>query len=130
MTSHPLGQNRIVFIKKRNLWKQAFEFKIIQRGHKVTGATLNAASGQLDNDFHYPVSPLSNKYPPFSLCLWVVTDGDSRDSMVHGASGSTCVRCNISLCISCIKPFHIITDLNKFKSAVKNRNEEKKNNYF
>ena len=110
---------------------QSQESSVIQRARKVSDATLDATSGELririDNDFHYPVPPGSNKYPPCSLCRWALKDGNSRDARVRGASVTTCDRCNVSLCISCFKPFHTIADVNKLKSEVKKRNEAKMN---
>jgi hypothetical protein len=106
---------------------QSQESMAIQRACRVTDATLDATSGELkiwrDKDFHYPVPPGSNKYPPCSLCRWVLKDWNSRDTGVHGASVTTCDQCNVSLCISSFKLFHKITDVNKLKSEVKKRNE-------
>ncbi len=108
------------------------EASTIPRGRKVNDSSLDPTSGELkirlDVDFHYPITPASNKYPPCSLCHWALKDGDSRNSRVRGSSISTCDRCNVSLCISWFKPFHTITDVNKLKSEVKKRNEAKKNN--
>jgi hypothetical protein len=110
---------------------QSQESSVIQRARKFTDVTLDATSGelkiQLDNDFHYPVPPGSNKYPPCSLCRWVLKDGNSRDTRTRGASVTTCDWCNVSLCISCFKPFHTITDVNKLKSEVRKRNETRMN---
>jgi hypothetical protein len=104
---------------------------LTRRSCKVTDSTLDPTSGELkvrlDNDFHYPTPPPGNKYPPCSLCRWALSDGTSRDTRVRGASISTCDRCNVSLCLSCFKPFHTITDVAKLKSEVRKRHESKNN---
>ncbi len=75
------------------------ELTVLQRGRKVNDKTLDPTSGDLkiclDADFHYPVPPGKNKYPPCSLCHWALQDGASRNNRVRGASISTCDKCNV-----------------------------------
>ncbi len=104
---------------------------VLQRGCQVNDKTLDPTTEDLKihlgADFHYPVPLGKNKYLPCSLCLcrWALQDGSSRNNRVRGASISTCDKCNVSLCISCFKPFHTITSVDKLGSEVK-RNEELK----
>jgi hypothetical protein len=62
------------------------ELTVLQRGRKVNDKTLDPTSGdlkiRLDADFHYPVPPGKNKYPPCSLCRWALQDGASRNNRV------------------------------------------------
>jgi hypothetical protein len=108
------------------------ELTVLQRGRKVNDKTLDPTSGDLkiclDADFHYPVPPGKNKYPPCSLCRWALQDGASRNNRVRGASISTCDKCNVSLCLSCFKPFHTITSVDKLRSEVKKNEELKREN--
>ena len=106
------------------------ESTALQRGRKVNDKALDPISGdlkmRLDADFHYPVPPGKNKYPPCSLCRWALQDGDSRNNRVRGASVSTCDKCNVSLCLSCFKPFHTITSIDKLRSEVKKNDDLKR----
>jgi hypothetical protein len=105
------------------------EVTVLQRGRKINDKTLDQTSGdlkiRLDADFHYPIPPGKNKYPPCSLCCWALQDGMSRNNWVQGALISTCEKCNVSLCLWCFKPFHTITSIDKLRSEVK-KNEELK----
>ena len=105
--------------------------KTHQRGRRINDASLDATAGELrirlDADFHYPIPPPANKYPPCSLCRWALKDGDSRDTRIRGASVSTCDKCNGSLCLACFKPFHTLANVEKLKSEVK-KNHKMKNN--
>jgi len=108
------------------------EVTALLRGHKINDKSLDPKNGdlkiRLDADFHYPVPPGKSKYPPCSLCRWALQDGLSRNYRVQGASISTCDKCNVSLCISCFKPFHTITNVDKLRSEIKKNEELKKEN--
>ena len=122
-TSESLGRTRSSVTSIQS------EVTVLQRGRKINDKTLDPTSGdlkiRLDADFHYPIPPGKNKYPPCSLCRWALQDGTSRNNRVRGASISTCDKCNVSLCLSCFKPFHTITSVDKLRSEVK-KNEELK----
>jgi len=100
-----------------------------QRGWKINNKSLDPTTGdlriRLDADFHNPVPPCKNKYPPCSLCCWALQDGSLRNNRVQGAYISTCDKCNVSLCLSCFKPFYTVTNVDKLRSEVK-KNEELK----
>lgn len=99
------------------------EVSVVQQGWKVNDKTLDATVGdlklRLDTDFHYPILPGINKYSPCRLCRWALQDGKERHNQCHGASISTCDRCTVLLCLSCFKPFHTITNVDKFKPEIK-----------
>jgi hypothetical protein len=122
-TSESLGRTRSSVTSIQS------EVTVLQRGRKINDKTLDPTSGdlkiRLDADFHYPIPPGKNKYPPCSLCRWALQDGTSRNNRVRGASISTCDKCNVSLCLSCFKPFHTVTSVDKLRSEVK-KNEELK----
>jgi hypothetical protein len=93
------------------------------RGWRIEDKALDAVKGslkcRLDTDFHFPV-PQATKNAPCGLCCWALKDEISRDKCrVRGAHVANCDKCNVSLCLSCFKPFHTISDITELRSDVK-----------
>jgi len=118
--------------QKISLRSSTTESEETTRGWRIEDKALDAVKGslkcRLDTDFHFPV-PQATKNAPCGLCCWALKDEISRDKCrVRGAHVANCDKCNVSLCLSCFKPFHTISDITKLRSDVKknfnqNRNE-------
>ena len=93
-----------------------------KKGKRVNDATLDPISGDLcihlDNDFHYPIVPDTKNKPCCSLCQWAQPNGNNRNEWVRGASVTSCDKCNVCLCVSCFKPFHMLPDVKTLKSQI------------
>jgi hypothetical protein len=114
-----------------SLRSSASESEVVVRGRRVDDKTLDPTSGSLkcclDTDFHFPI-PQQSKNAPCSLCRWAMKDETSRDkSRVRGVHVGTCDKCNVSLCLSCFKPFHTISDVERLRSDVRKNHNINKN---
>jgi hypothetical protein len=74
------------------------------------------------------VAPQAHSISPCSLCHWAMKEKTSRDKCrVGGVHVGTCDKCNVSLCLSCFKPFHTISDIERLRSDVRKNYYSNKN---
>jgi len=89
------------------------------KARRINEVSLDPLSGALwiwlDDHVHYLVLPAA-KWPCCSLCWWVEPNWDANREWCLNIG--TCDKCNVSLCISCFKPIHRISDLKKLKNEV------------
>ena len=93
------------------------------KARRVNNSALDPHSGVLwrwlDDDAHYPIPLPDAKCPCHSLCWWVQKTMEQKNRL----NVSYCVKCNVSLCVLCFKPFHTISGVKELKLQVRNNME-------